>query len=278
MIRQAGRLARWMSVVAVVMVAVSVASADPLKEDYQSYILNFVGGTPTSSGVYDAQDNYDPTGGKTIGVAKTKPAKVEYIKTFSLEYYNILESEYKVADGWSYATRVADLTDDSLLVRTYDVNGAPGHVGVEFHLEYIAGQGDPTQNLHWIQVIKDNHAIDDSNNDQGHGTAEAEVDNPYSLNARSPYYDDGGAAVFSATGGDFYDFPGRLDDDKNHDWVAELMLVTGPGLVGNSANPGLITFLGGVRWGWENTAVPEPATMVLLAGGAMALLHRRRAA
>ncbi len=257
----------------------SVATADPLKVDLQSFVLNFAGGTPTTSGLYDAEDTYDPPGPKTDGTANTAPVHVEYIRGFTQSFFDVLADEYKVADGWSYASAVNELTDDSLLVRTYDVQGTPGRVGVEFHLEYIGGVGDPTTNLHWIQVIKNNHAITDAGGDQGHGTEEFEVDNPFSPGERSPYYDDGGAAVTGAGTGDFYDFPGRIDTANDHNWIAELMLVSGPGLnANNTPNPGLITFYGGVRWGFTNTAIPEPATLVLAAMGGVGLITRRRRA
>jgi hypothetical protein len=81
------------------------------------------------------------------------------------------------------------------VVHTYDVLGTPTNVGAEFHVEYIPQGTDPTSNIHWIQVVTNNHP------DPGvHDNMANEVDTR-SLNG-SPYYDDG----FTATNREFYDF------------------------------------------------------------------------
>jgi hypothetical protein len=131
-------------------------------------------------------------------------------------------------------------------VRTYDVLGTPARVGAEFHLQYKPAGSDPVNNLHWIQVILNNHSLTPPN--VGHGIIDNKVDN---CGAKVPYYD----FLCVADAGNFYDFPKRNDADKIHYWLAETFLVTGPD---RADGPGEITFYGGVRWGWKNEPVPAP--------------------
>ncbi|MCB9782585.1 MAG: PEP-CTERM sorting domain-containing protein [Candidatus Omnitrophica bacterium] len=247
-------------------VCLSASWGTPLKEDYAAYMINFAQGTPTTSGVHDTMDTYTVSGMDCW--ARLKPMDVGYRRAVSQNFFDVLTAAFPVANGWSYASAINELSDDSLVVHTYDVQGTAARVGAEFHLEYIPHGDDPTTNLHWIQVVTTNHSLRNPPG-SGHGTNFNGVDNPFSTGGRSPYYDDGGAA----TANHFYDFPGRSDTAKAHTWMAELFLVSGPAA---DAGPGLITFYGGVTWGWENDCVPEPATMTLVAAGASALLYKRR--
>ena len=76
-----------------------------------------------------------------------------------------------------------------------------------FDLEYKPTGTDPTANVHWIQIVANNHKLHSP-----HGTLENIVDNGRSPGGRSPYYDDG----YTADGLNLYDFPYREDDDMNH--------------------------------------------------------------
>ncbi len=259
---------RWGKLITTVLVAClfsPVGWGTPLKEDYASYQINFAQGTPTTSGVHDTEDHYMSNGLECW--ANLKPIDVEYSRAVSQNFFDVLTAAFPGSDGWSYASAINELSDDSLVVHTYDVQGTSARVGAEFHLEYVPGAGDPTTNLHWIQVVTTNHSI---RNPPGsaHGTTFNGVDNPFSPMGRSPYYDDGGAA----TSMHFYDFPGRTDTWRSHTWKAELFLVSGP----VAGATGLITFHGGVTWGWENDCVPEPTSMALLAAGIGATILKKR--
>ncbi|MDA0765313.1 MAG: hypothetical protein O3A87_01140 [Verrucomicrobia bacterium] len=173
-------------------------------------------------------------------------------RTVFQNFANILSSTFPAGAGWTFQSSVNELSDSSLVIHTYDVQGTAARVGADFHVEYVPHAGDPTVDVHWIQVVTDNHALPGNL----HGTLENEVDNPFSPGGRSPYHDDGAAA----TSREFYDFPGRTDTNRAHDWTAELFLVTGPAA---EAGPGNIIFHGGITWGWSN--IPEPSLAYLLA-------------
>ncbi|MBW2738982.1 MAG: PEP-CTERM sorting domain-containing protein [Deltaproteobacteria bacterium] len=243
------------------LIFISPVYGTPLTTDYKSFAITFAEGSPTTSG------NYDPTDPYMIGtdpwVANLLPLQPTYLRSVSSNFANVLDVAFPTSAGWTYQSSVNELSDDSLVVHTYDVQGTSARVGAEFHMEYVPHGTDPTSNIHWIQVITDNHAIP-----EGHGTQENEVDNPHSPSGRSPYYDDRGAANST----DFYDFPVRPDANMSHNWIAELFLVTGPS-IGTSGN---IIFHGGVKWGWENHPVPEPSTWLLFGSGLVVLVKFRR--
>lgn len=244
--------------VGAVVIATSVSSAfgGPLTTDYKSATISFAAGSPVTSGVYDRSDPY--TIGANSWVANLLPVNVTYLAGTAGNFFDVLSAAFPTSAGWSYQSAVKPLSDNSLVVRTYDVQGTAARVGAEFHLDYVAHDGDPTTNLHWIQVVTDNHNVTDN---KGHGNAENIVD--LAPTATSPYYDDG----FAATSSSFYDFPGRTDANQSHTWKAQLFLVTGPA----AGTPGLITFYGGVEWGWENHPVPEPSSFALLGLGGLGI-------
>ncbi len=138
--------------------------------------------------------------------------------------------------AWSFQCSPTSLSDNSLVVKTYEAIGTPGFVGADFHVSYVPHAGDPLNNIHWIQVIITNHGTGPG---QGHGPMVSYVDNG---GAPVPYYDDVGAA--DPTG--FADKPRRLDADMTHVWDAELYLV-------EETAPQTVRVWGGVLWGWRNT-------------------------
>lgn len=256
------RLALGLAVLAAV--SASLARAAVVQENYaQRTVFGY-----TTSGVYDPADNYQINGYEWV--AHTMPAHPENLaRGGTVNFLNVLQAAFTQKAGWTFVTAPKDLTANSLRVHTYNVYGANDGVGAEFDIEYVPGEGDPTDNIHWIQVVTDNHNITDANpKNQGHGKAENIVDINLKLNNFvNPYYDNG----FAGDSRNLYDFAGR-EPENPHTWTAELYLVSGPNAAGE------VTIWNGVRWGWENHMVPEPSTYMLMATAlaALAITNRRR--
>lgn len=234
------------------------ALAGPVQEAYAARVINFANGTPTTSGVYDRNDTY--TIGGVNYEAWLRPAKVAEINNTAGEFFFTQLNTWAGASGWTFQSAVNTLTDNSLKVRTYDVQGSATRIGAELHVEYVPGVGDPVNNVHWIQVIRNNHNLV-----TGYGNLDLKVDN---LGSTSPYYDHLGAA----TDREFYDFPGRTTNlTQRHYWDAELFLATGPA----AGSPGMVTlYRTGMRWGWET--VPTPSSMALLGLSGLVASRRKR--
>jgi hypothetical protein len=234
-------------VLAAAVVAAPAWAAGPLTENYAAAtVLTFA-----TSGVYDAQDTY--TIGAVNWEANLLPVKAVYLQTMSLGDFAVLAAAFPATNGRTYQSSTGSLSDGSLIVRTYDVIGTPAKVGAALHVEYVPAGTDPTTDIHWIQVVSNNHRIG-----AAHGTADFKVDN---LGGTTPYYD----ILAAANSRNFYDYPFRTDGGSSHSWSAELLLVQGP-----ADGKGNIRFLGGLSWGWENhplAAVPEPqAGLMMLIG------------
>ena len=247
--------------VIVFLIFVGSAYAIPLTTDYRSFTISFEENMPTTSGVYDEFDLYRIA---QPWEATLTPMDSTHLSSAAGNFLNVLSTAFPITAGWSYGTSGDALSDNSLVVHTYDVLGTPTRVGAEFHAEYIPHGTDPTSNIHWIQVVTNNYPV----SDDIHGNT-ANVVDTISPGGRSPYYDDDG----SATDRQFYDFPDRIDADMSHTWVADLFLVTGPDV---NAGPGEITFYNGIRWGWENQPAPEPSTLLLMASGLAGLVGLAR--
>jgi hypothetical protein len=206
----------------------------------------------TASGQYDSIDDYNI--GTVSWQAVLDPlSPAESVRGGTSNFMAVLTAAFPASSGWTFVTAATNLSNGSLRVHTYDVKGTPSSVGAEFDLEYVPGAGDPIMNIHWIQVVTNNHS---ATNSPGHGSTVSILDNPFSL---GPYYDDAGAADMR----NFYDFPLRSDANMSHFWFADLYLVTGPA----AGAPGQVTIHNGIRWGWKNDPVPEPATLLLLGTG-----------
>jgi PEP-CTERM motif-containing protein len=263
----------------------TAAIATPLKLDYATQ------GTATftprgsveysySYGLHQHNDPYQVNG--LNWDVWLNPDPPEYLRGVSANFAGVMSSTFKTSDGWSYQSAANELSDDSLVVRIYAARSGDGKVGAELLVEYVPHGNDPVD-VHWIQGVQSNHGV-------AHGTPQNEVDYRY---AGAPYYDQGG----TATSRYLYDFPKR-EWDQAHTWKGELYLVTGTPIVNQAdgtvrPTPGAVTFLGGIRWGWENACVggggagggagggpdgdhddmvcaaqtPEPGTLVLIASG-----------
>ena len=251
--------------VATVLFLESAAPAAVVVYDLQSLQIDFAMGAPITTGLHDTEDLY--VVGSESWRALLDPLQIEEVpgtgSPNAADFIAILTAAFPVSSGWSYQSATSPLSDGSIRIRTYDVLGLPFRLGAEIHVTYRPGTNDPKTDIHWIQVVWDNHNV---TNNPGHGNDEQVVDTP-SLNG-APYYDDGYAATFGpALAGnqscaifegnlecDFYDFPFRVDGASSHGWKAVLFLVQGPLA---TAIPGPITFLGpGIVWGWTNAPVP----------------------
>ncbi|MFO0910715.1 MAG: hypothetical protein U0794_20605 [Isosphaeraceae bacterium] len=244
--------------------------ADIVVEQYAARnILGF-----TTTGLYDPTEFYFV--GPQLWQASLNPLHpVTLARGGTANFLAVLQAAFPLASGWSFVAAAANLTEGSLRVHSYDVKGSAGYVGIEqtpkvgFDVEYVPGAGDPVNNMHWIQVVTNNHALGGGG---GHGVNANIVDIP--TGQTNPYYDTAGAADSR----NFLDGPGRTDGNAAHNWVADLYLVSGPTTAGTQANPAVVTVYNGVRWGWTNASVPEPAPLELCTvAGVLILAVRLRA-
>lgn len=138
---------------------------------------------------------------------------------------------------------------------------APDQGGANFGIGYHSKQGDPTQNVHWIQVIHTNDPLGrakDFSVNEGNGFFDYIDDIPDAGKPVNPYYDvaTGGVAANST---DFEDRPSR--GLRTGDvWQAQVFLATG------NATGGNLKIYDGVWWGFTNP-VPEPASVLFALTG-----------
>jgi len=161
-----------------------------------------------------------------------------------------------------------NLANNSLIVTGYDVRGSANYVGIRdgangangrfagFSVQIANGKA-PAGNIHWIQVINDNHNV---TNNVGHGNGENIIDSNV---AGLPYYDGPGNAGFAAGASTFLDPPNRNDGTSSHYWLSDLYLATGPA---NFA-PGQVTIYNGMLWGWGNIFFPVGNNLARLITG-----------
>lgn len=245
------------------MVAAAAANAGAVVMDLQA---DTAFGHATS-GLHDTEEIY--TVGNRRYTTKLKPATPGEIPNTTGDFFFGALSDWADDNaGWTFASAVHILTDNSLKIRTYDAIHNATRQGVQFHVEYVPGQGDPVSNVHWVQVVRDNWNITAADpDDRGPGKDELVVD--LASSATSPYYDDG----FAADGSEFYDRPWR-DPAQTMFWEAELFLAVGPA----PGSPGLVTlYRPGIHWGWETTVevIPAPGAFSLLAMGVAVCVRRR---
>jgi hypothetical protein len=271
-----------LSLCAFLILGATNAVAGPVTFDLQARTIFGL----DTTGEYRTTDTYQ-TGPGGIGTSWTGtvslvPATMIYqagTAGLPTNYLNVLSMAF--GPGWTYASASNSLSNGSIEIHTYDAlsskdKGATSDmcspcVGAEIDLQYApaAGTTDPTTNMHWIQVILDNNSVTPPNT--GPGNTENIVDT--GSKQKSPYYDDG----FAANSRNFLDLPSRYDYQQTT-WLADLFLVSGPNLPIDgtiAVTPGLVTFYGGVAYGWTNS-VPEPSSFALLASASLLLIVRNR--
>jgi len=184
-------------------------------------------------------------------------------------FFNTLNRMYPTTKGWNVVGNMTAVAAGSVQVNTYGAIGVGGddpddwEVGADLAATYLTtkpgggSNGNPTTNIHWIQVVATNNKI--TINGMGElksnpGTLDNKVDVPRT-NVTNPYYDQG----FAATRTNFIDRPRRPDAEVDNDWIATLFLASGPLAPGTAANPATITVYNntGVTWGWQNFFFPN---------------------
>jgi len=259
------------------LLTASSATADPVQIVPQSRNADKFMGLQTT-GMIRPIVNYQANG--TGWYSATAPLNFESATLLQAQGNEnpFIQTLNNFGGGWSFIFNTdATIADQTFLIHTYEAD-APSPplsnfdaflkgalsgslvdalcvtdndcVGTEFYFAYNATGDDPTRNMHWVQILYDNFA-------KPHSPI-FEVDN---LGATTPYYDSKG----SANSAGFFDFPFMPRPSTSNFLDATLLLVTGPD------TPGPVTIYGAVHWGWGNTPIPEPPTVILLGFG-LALL------
>jgi hypothetical protein len=170
--------------------------------------------------------------------------------------YDSTNNPFPALHGWSFVAATNHLSDNSLKIHSYDVRNT-SFVGIlSFDVEYVPGMNDPTNDIHWIQVITTNH----KSQQQHMNGSVTYLDN---VGRADPYYDSTG----TADSRNFLDDPFRSDGHMIHEWIADLYLVSGP----PANTPGEVKVYSGIRWGWKNHPVPEPSSLVIFVLGSVGL-------
>jgi hypothetical protein len=119
---------------------------------------------------YDASDNYVTAGGLDGTV---------FVNSNNLNslFMTTLRTAFP-EPAWTFSISPTPLSDGSLHIHTYDAihgDGPNGNcascVGAEFDVEYVPHGDDPLLNVHWIQIVANNHPLNGA-----HGTLANVVD------------------------------------------------------------------------------------------------------
>ncbi len=238
---------------------------------------------PSTEFGYNMSGDFDPEEPYVTGLLQCKTELYPNIifpteeATMPANYVTILNNAYP---GWTFNNATTTLSDDAIEIKTYDAVGTSMAVGVWIHARYVPHGSDPTDNIHWVQLLMTNHGLKGT----GHGPSASYLD-AQNASTTTPYYDD----QFAADSRDIIDKPTRVDANLDHTWEATTFLVTGPDV---GAGSGTVTLLGpGFTWGWKNTCTPtdglqelyiyleKPATFKVLQeprpGGRMQLVSQK---
>lgn len=199
---------------------------------------------PATEFGFNLSGQYDPEEPYAIGELQCKTELYPNIifpteeASADAAYLGALSAAYP---GWTFNNSASSLSDDAIEIKTYDAIGTSTRVGVWIHARYVPSGSDPTDSIHWIQILTTNHGLQGTN----HGPMATYID--VAGGTTTPYYDEG----YAADSRDLIDRPSRSDASADHTWEATTFLVTGPD-VGDGA--GTVTLLGpGFTWGWKNT-------------------------
>lgn len=189
-------------------------------------------------------------------------------------FKKVLETMFPKWDFIYTGDQGADLklSEKSLVVHSYTATNKTnlfdyklGLAGAEIDIEYAPHGDDPTgDDVHWIQVIKDNHALGRGG---GHGVDENVVDNKGSKD--DPYYDSAFSAAADST---FFDDTPTRENYQSHNWLGEVFLVEEVN-DDNGHGGRTVKIYDGVVWGWINrpVPVPEPPSAALVGIGGLLL-------
>jgi len=227
-----------------------------LLESYGAASFVLGGTTYSGTGVYDPINSYNVAGQPWVAsLAPLHPIELASTTGAGDTNVNFASVLHDAFPTWTFNFG-HDLSANSLVVKAYDVEGTNGFVGIQqnannfdgFFVQYVPHGTDPTTNIHWIQVVYDNHALGAGG---GHGVIDHIVDNG---GAANPYYDTLGVA----DGRNFVDSPGRTDAGASHVWLADLYLVRESPTAANT-----VDIYEGIEWGWRNDPAPEPASLAI---------------
>ncbi len=192
------------------------------------------------SGVYDIEETYSVSGKSCKSDLYPNEIFPTEAATPSADFLNAVQTTYP---GWTFNTFATSLAEDGIEIKTYDVVGTSTQVGVEIHARYVPHDADPTDDIHWLQVLTTNHGTQGT----GHGPVVTYHDN--SSAATSPYYDNG----YVGNSRNIYDLPHRSDAAKDHTWQATTFVVSGP--APGTANGTVTIYTPGFTWGFQNTCM-----------------------
>jgi hypothetical protein len=237
--------------------------------------------------------NGNPTGKAVALSTKTEggssslgPPQAGYLTQGNINNWlmSALSAQIFVGPVWQFKFAAANLTGDIKLDKyeawadstpgfkeggvtntANDTGGTGG--GANIGLNYIPKGTDPTDNVHWVQVIRTN---DPSDFGKANGTTMAGdpgftyyIDDGYKGTVpANPFYDSG----YAADSRNFIDNPSR-DYSPGAIWNAEVFLVTDAVAGGDHID----TVYNGVYWGFA-TSVPEPNALILSGAGLVAVL------
>jgi len=207
---------------------------------------------PATEFGYALSGDYDPQEPYSVGVLQCKTELYPNIifptedASASAAYLGTLNAAFP---GWTFVNSATGLSDDAIEIKTYDAIGTSTRVGVWIHARYVPHDSDPTDSIHWVQILTTNHGLGGT----GHGPSATYVD--VASGTTTPYYDEG----YAADSRDLIDRPSRSDASLDHTWEATTFLATGPDV---GAGAGTVTLLSpGFTWGWKNTCVATDGLM-----------------
>lgn len=198
---------------------------------------------PANVGGFALSGDYDPEEPYAVGTLQCRTELYPNIilptevATPSAAYLAALNAAYP---AWTFNTAATGLSQEAIEIKTYDAIGASIRAGVWIHARYVPHATDPTNNIHWIQILTTNHGLQGT----GHGPSATYIDN---TGGTTPYYDEG----YVADSRNIIDRPFRSDAAADHTWEATTFLVMGPAV---GAGAGTVTIqTPGFTWGWKNT-------------------------